>query len=191
MHEDDLFAVVLTSVYPDLHGEFRPSSAAVLARRRTSLPNMNTSQKTATTPPLLPRVDEAPVQPTSSFRPNPPPSFPTPSFSPPSETTSTPYRPTNGWSYSAIPPRPATNGYANHIDGADAEEPSKADEFSRGIRERQEFSAMDLESRGISHAASGDSESAGGLMRSASMDRCVMHGVCLRNLLVFSVLTLS
>ncbi|EYB93475.1 hypothetical protein Y032_0181g831 [Ancylostoma ceylanicum] len=158
----------------DANARMRPSSAAVLAaRRRTSLPNISpSSQKNGTTAPLLPRVDEAPPAPqTSSFRPNPPPNFPTPSYSPTSETTSTPYRPTNGWSYSAIPPRPAaTNGYANHVDGAGTEEPSKVDEFSRGIRERQEFT--DPEPRIAPHMAGGDPDStAGGLVRSASMDR--------------------
>ncbi|EPB70018.1 hypothetical protein ANCCEY_10896 [Ancylostoma ceylanicum] len=164
----------------DANARMRPSSAAVLAaRRRTSLPNISpSSQKNGTTAPLLPRVDEAPPAPqTSSFRPNPPPNFPTPSYSPTSETTSTPYRPTNGWSYSAIPPRPAaTNGYANHVDGAGTEEPSKVDEFSRGIRERQEFT--DPEPRIAPHMAGGDPDStAGGLVRSASMDRC--EGQCL------------
>ncbi|KAK6731663.1 hypothetical protein RB195_007867 [Necator americanus] len=170
----------------DANARMRPSSAAVLAaRRRTSLPNTNPVQKPIiAVPATLPRVEEtSTTTSTTTFRSNPPPTFPVSSYSPPADTTTTtttapaaaaaaaPYRPTNGWSYSAIPPRPSTNGYAIHNGETNTQDQAKSEsETSRGIRERQEFSAMDPEPRGVPHSGNDDSESSSSV-HSSSMDR--------------------
>ncbi|WKX89466.1 hypothetical protein Q1695_008818 [Nippostrongylus brasiliensis] len=77
--------------------------AATTRRRPSNLPNVNNAPQKMRSSPLTP-VDDVPSQ---TARSNPVPTFPSPSsFSPPDAQQ--PYRPTNGWTYSAIPPRTST-----------------------------------------------------------------------------------
>ncbi|VDL79988.1 unnamed protein product [Nippostrongylus brasiliensis] len=114
--------------------------AATTRRRPSNLPNVNNAPQKMRSSPLTP-VDDVPSQ---TARSNPAPTFSSPSsFSPPEAQQ--PYRPTNGWTYSAIPPRTSTfNG-----DDADArrEHHHETDEgLSRASSTTQRKSSSSTES---------------------------------------------
>ncbi|XGW21217.1 hypothetical protein V3C99_004290 [Haemonchus contortus] len=156
----------------DVNARMRSGTTVMTAaaRRRSSAPNISPSQKSSFAS-NLPCLNEN-SSPSSPFVPNSSPSFPSPSTNHSTPPETQPYRPTNGWSYSAIPPR-VTNGvhFDDDIDKRRAQQ--KESSWESGGRETDSASPSRMRADSDGHSVTESTTNAPSMDRTSSQQ--TMH----------------